>query len=216
MPVYSLPDLPYDYSALEPHVSARIMQLHHDRHHRAYVDGANQALDHLGDARAAGEFEKVEALERALAFNLSGHVLHSLFWKNLRPGGGGPPQGVLAKAIERDFGSFDAFRRQMTRCAATVFGSGWAALVWEPVAGRLMTMQILDHQDQCAIGAFPLMVLDAWEHAYYLQYGPDKAKYVDAIWNAWNWEDVARRYDGACLYDLRIKAEPKTAPPVPA
>src|SRR5215469_9793104 len=110
MTKYALPDLPYDYGALEPHVSAKIMQLHHDKHHKTYVDGANQTLETLAEARAKGDFARIAALEEALAFNLSGHVLHSIFWRNLLPDGGGKPTGELAAAIDQEFGSFDAFK----------------------------------------------------------------------------------------------------------
>ena len=190
---YVLPALRYDYGALEPHVSGRIMELHHDKHHAAYVKGANAAIEQLHEARLKGDFTLLAALERALAFNLSGHVLHSLFWQNLSPRG-----GSLAEQVDRDFGSFDAFRRQLTQAAATIMGSGWAALVWEPVGGCLLTTQIYDHQSNLAQAGVPLMVLDAWEHAYYLQYRNNRASYVDAIWNIINWSDVADRFAHAC------------------
>ncbi len=130
---YVLPDLPYDYGALEPHLSGKIMQLHHDKHHRTYVDTANQCIDKLIEIRRKKDFETIAALEHKLAFNVSGHVLHSLFWQNLAPQAGGEPQGELAKAIARDFGSFEIFQQQMIHTAATIMGSGWAALVWDPV-----------------------------------------------------------------------------------
>lgn len=191
---YVLPDLPYDYSALEPHISGEIMQLHHDKHHRTYVTGANQALAGLEDARNKNDFAKIAALERSLAFHVSGHILHSLFWQNLSPDGGGQPNGALAAQVNADFGSFDGFKNQMTRAAATIMGSGWAALAWDPASTRLIVVQIHDHQSETAQGSLPLMVLDAWEHAYYLQYRADKAKFFEAVWNLWNWEDVAGRY----------------------
>jgi Fe-Mn family superoxide dismutase len=194
MTKYALPDLPYDYAALEPHISARIMELHHDKHHRTYVDGANEALEQLDEARKTGDFTRIAALEKALGFNVSGHVLHSLFWNNLSPDGEDQPKGELADALKRDFGSFAAFKKQMTQVAATHMGSGWAALVWDPGSSRLLTAQIHDHQSETLIGSVPLMVIDAWEHAYYLQYQNEKAKFFDAIWNVWNWEDIAQRY----------------------
>ncbi len=201
---YVLPDLPYDYSALEPHVSGEIMQLHHDQHHRTYVDGANQALDGLGEARHKSDFAKIAALERALAFNVSGHILHSLFWQNLSPAGGGQPSGALAEQMHADFGSFDAFKKQMIRAAATIMGSGWAALAWDPAAAGLIIVQIHDHQSETAQGSLPLMALDAWEHAYYLQYRADKTKYFEAVWNLWNWEDVGTRYMASCNVTLGL------------
>lgn len=197
MKEYALPDLPYDYDALEPHISGEIMQLHHDKHHRTYVNGANQALAGLEQARDKGDFVKIAALEHLLAFNVSGHVLHSLFWQNLSPNGGGRPNGALSKQIDADFGSFDAFKEQTIRAAATITGSGWVALSWDPASGRLIVVQIHDHQSETAQGSLPLMVLDAWEHAYYLQYRADKAKYFEAVWNLWNWDDVGARYMAA-------------------
>ncbi|MFO7277152.1 MAG: superoxide dismutase [Pseudomonadota bacterium] len=191
---YVLPDLPYDYGALEPHISGKILELHHGKHHRAYVDGANKVLEQLQEARQKGDFTHIAALERQLAFNVSGHVLHSIFWQNMKPNGGGKPKGELAEAIDRDFGSFDAFKQQLTKAAGTIMGSGWAALVWDPLSQSLTTVQIHDHQSQTIQGSVPLLVIDAWEHAYYLQYHNEKLKFFDAVWNVWNWDDVAQRY----------------------
>jgi Fe-Mn family superoxide dismutase len=201
---YVLPDLPYDYGALEPHLSGRIMELHHDKHHRTYVDTANECIEKLLEIRRKRDFDSIAALEHKLAFNVSGHVLHSLFWQNLAPGAGGKPQGPLAQAIERDFGGFDVFREQLVHAAATIMGSGWAALVWDPVIHRLGTTQIHDHQSEVTQGSVPLLVLDAWEHAYYLQYQTEKNRYFDAIWNLWNWSDVARRFESAQQVDLLL------------
>lgn len=205
MTKYVLPDLRYDYGALEPHLSGRIIELHHGRHHRAYVDAANRAIEQLIEARHADNFEHLPALERSMAFHVSGHVLHSIYWQNLTPGGGGRPKGPLAETIQRDFGSFDSFKKQLTKAAATIMGSGWAALVWDPVMRRLGTSQFHDHQSWVTQGSVPLMVLDAWEHAWYLQYQADKLKYFDAIWNLWNWEDVAERLANAQRVDLALE-----------
>ena len=194
MPAYTLPELAYDFGALEPHVSGKIMELHHDKHHAAYVKGANETLDRLSEARTSEDFSRLGALEKKLAFNLSGHVLHSLFWKNLAPKGGDRPTGELAEAIQNDFGGFEKFRKQMTETAGTIMGSGWAALVWEPVAHRLLTTQIYDHQSNLAQGGLPIMVLDAWEHAYYLQYQNRKVDFFQAVWSCWNWKDIGARY----------------------
>ena len=136
MPVYTLPDLPYDYGALEPHYSGKILELHHDKHHAAYVKGANEAVEGLAEARRKNDFAKIAQLERALAFNVSGHVLHSLFWRNLSPDGGDRPEGTFAQAIDRDFGGFDPFKKQLVQAAMTIMGSGWAALCWDPVGRR--------------------------------------------------------------------------------
>jgi Fe-Mn family superoxide dismutase len=202
---YTLPDLPYDYGALEPHVSGKIMQLHHDKHHRNYVNGANEALDALADARARNDFSRTAALERSLAFNVSGHVLHSLFWQNLAPRAGGEPSGALADQVKRDFGEFGRFRAELNAAAATIMGSGWAALTWDPLSKRLLTAQIHDHQNEITQGGVPILVLDAWEHAYYLQYGPEKKSYFEAIWNVWNWADVERRFESVRGIDLALR-----------
>jgi Fe-Mn family superoxide dismutase len=204
MTEYILPDLRYDYAALEPHLSGRIMELHHDKHHRAYVKGANAALEQLAQARLSGHLDQIAALERALAFNLSGHVLHSIFWQNMVPGGGGEPDGDFADALQRDFGSFAAFKNQLINACATIMGSGWGALVRDPLSGRLMTVQVHDHQSEFIQASTPLLVLDAWEHAYYLQYQTDKKKYFEAIWNVWNWADVAARFRSAQQIDVLV------------
>jgi Fe-Mn family superoxide dismutase len=204
MPTYSLPDLRYDYGALEPHISGKIMELHHDKHHAAYVKGANEALDKLGEAREKDDFTRLGALEKALAFHLSGHVLHSLFWQNLTPKGGGRPDGELSDAIERDFGGFDKLKRQLTEVASTIMGSGWGALIWEPLAGKLLTAQVYDHQSNLSQGGVPILVLDAWEHAYYLQYQNRKTEFFEAVWSVWNWEDVAERFAAVRALDVAL------------
>jgi len=201
---YTLPPLPYDYKALEPHIDEATMRVHHDKHHAAYVKGANETLEKLDDARDREDFTRLPALEKALAFHLSGHVLHSLFWKNLAAKNAGRPDGDLGDAIKRDFGSFEKFKRQMTQTAATVMGSGWAALVWEPVGKRLLTTQIYDHQSNLSQGGLPIMVIDAWEHAFYLQYQNRKQEFFDAVWNVWNWRDIAERFESVRETTLEI------------
>jgi superoxide dismutase, Fe-Mn family len=201
---YTLPDLDYDYAALEPHISGELLELHHSKHHAAYVKQANETLEKLDEARDKGDFTRIAALEKALAFNLSGHVLHSIFWRNLGPKGGGEPRGELAGLVRRDFGSFDKMKAQLTNVASTVMGSGWAALVWEPLAGRLLTCQIYDHQSNLTQGGIALMVIDAWEHAYYLQYRNQKQAFFDAVWNLWAWPDIEARYKAASGVDLQI------------
>jgi Fe-Mn family superoxide dismutase len=215
MPEFSLPELAYDYSALEPHISGKIMELHHDKHHKKYVEGANEAKAALKEARARGNFDKLSALQHLLSFNLSGHVLHSIFWSNLSPDGGGEPDGELLNAVKNDFGSFATFKKQLTALAASITGSGWAALVWDPIGQCLSTSQIHDHQSEILQGSTPLLVLDAWEHAYYLQYQTDKAKYFEAIWNVWNWDDVAARLRAAQRVNLSIglTSRPEAAAP---
>ncbi|HEV7886570.1 MAG TPA: superoxide dismutase [Acidimicrobiales bacterium] len=201
MDVYTLPDLPFDPGALEPHLSARIVELHHDKHHATYVKGANTALEKLHDIRASGDFATISMLERNLAFNVSGHVLHSVLWTNLSPDGGGAPTGPLASTIEESFGGFEPFRQQMTEAAATIQGSGWALASWEPMAGRLVVQQVHDHQGEHGQGTVPLLAIDAWEHAYYLQYENRKPDYLKAIWNVVNWTDVNRRFEAARAAD---------------
>jgi superoxide dismutase, Fe-Mn family len=204
MSQYVLPDLRYDYGALEPHISGKIMELHHDKHHAGYVKGANTAIEKLDEARAKEDFTRVAAMEKALAFNISGHVLHSLFWQNLTPKANDRPSGPLSERITNDFGSFEKLKKQMNEVAGTIMGSGWAALVWEPLAGRLLTTQIYDHQSNLAQGGIPLMVIDAWEHAFYLQYQNRKTEFFDAIWNCWNWKDVADRFDAARQVNVEL------------
>jgi Fe-Mn family superoxide dismutase len=199
---YTLPQLPYDYAALEPHVSARIMELHHGKHHASYVKNANDVLDQIGESRQKEDWSRLPALERALAFHLSGHILHSIFWGNLTPRGGGRPGESLARALERDLGGFDRFQAQMNQAAATIMGSGWAALVWEPTGGRLLVTQVYDHQSNLVQGGLPILVMDAWEHAFYLQYENRKTDFFAALWNVWNWEDIGRRYEAVARVRL--------------
>jgi superoxide dismutase, Fe-Mn family len=204
MAYYSLPDLPYDYAALEPYLAGRILELHHDKHHKAYVDGANKVMERLQEARATSDFGTINQLEKNLAFHLSGHVLHSLFWKNLTPHGGGEPSGELAAAVTEHLGSFDQFRAQFVEAANNVQGSGWAALSWEPLGKRLIIEQVYDHQGNVGQGGPPLLVLDMWEHAYYLQYENRKTEWVDGFWHLVNWDDVATRFANTSGIDLAI------------
>ena len=205
---YSLPDLPYDYAALEPHVSAQIMELHHDKHHAAYVTGANQTLEKLAAARDKDDFGAIVGLEKTLAFHVSGHVLHSIFWKNQSPDGGDKPDGALGSAIDENFGSFDKFKAHFTQATSTIQGSGWGVLAYEPLAGRLIVEQVYDHQGNVGNGSVPLLVFDAWEHAFYLQYKNVKADFFAALWNVVNWPDVAARLDAAKALTIPGRAGP--------
>ncbi len=191
---YELPPLPYPYDALEPHIDEQTMKLHHDLHHKSYVDGLNKALDQLQAAREGGDFGLVKHWEREAAFHGSGHFLHSIFWQNMGPQKGGEPSGDLASQITKDFGSFEAFKKQFTAAAGAVEGSGWAMLVWEPTAGQLEVLTAEKHQNLTQWGVRPLLVLDVWEHAYYLKYQNKRAAYVEAWWNVVNWSDVAARF----------------------
>ncbi len=197
MPVYTLPDLPYDYAALEPHISGRIMELHHDKHHAAYVAGANAALDALAQARESGDLAAVNLHEKNLAFNLGGHTNHTVFWHNLSPDGGGEPAGELAAAITDQFGSFAAFKAHFAAVATGIQGSGWAVLGWDSIGERLLVFQLFDQQANVPLGVTPVLMLDMWEHAFYLDYLNVKADYVKAFWNLANWSDVAGRLDRA-------------------
>ncbi|GAB3447627.1 superoxide dismutase [Streptomonospora sediminis] len=194
---YELPELPYDYAALEPWISGQIMELHHDKHHAAYVSGANTALDKMAEAREKEDLSTVNLLEKNLAFNLAGHINHTVFWPNMSPDGGDKPEGELGAAITDQFGSFDAFRAHFGAVATGVQGSGWAILAWDILGQRLIIEQLYDHQGNLAAGSYPLLMLDMWEHAFYLQYKNVKADYVKAFWNVVNWADVQRRFEDA-------------------
>jgi superoxide dismutase, Fe-Mn family len=194
---YTLPDLPYDYGALAPHIDGEIMELHHSKHHQTYVTGLNTVLDQLAEARAAGSFGSIGGLEKTLAFNLGGHLNHSVFWTNLSPDGGDKPTGELAAAIDDHFGSFDAFRGQFTANALDIKGSGWSILGWDSVGKNLLVFQLYDQQGNVPVCITPILMLDMWEHAFYLQYRNVKADYVKAWWNVVNWADSAARFDTA-------------------
>ncbi|WP_257477126.1 superoxide dismutase [Acidipropionibacterium jensenii] len=194
MDVYTLPDLDYDYGALEPYISGEIMQLHHDKHHQTYVTGANTALEKLAEAREKGDLGAVNKLEKDLAFNLGGHINHSVFWKNMSPDGGGRPEGNdVAAAIDEYFGSFEGFQNHFNETAKGLQGSGWAILAWDVLGQRLNVLQLFDQQGNVPTGQIPVLQLDMWEHAYYLQYKNVKADYVKNWWNVVNWTDVAAR-----------------------
>ena len=195
MATYELPELDYAYDALEPHISAEIMELHHSKHHATYVAGANAALEAL-EAEREGEAnpDRVRALSKNLAFNLGGHSNHTIFWKNLSPNGGGEPTGELAEAINKDFGSFEKFKAHFSAAALGLQGSGWAVLGYDHISGKLIIQQLTDQQGNISANFTPLLQLDMWEHAFYLQYKNVKADYVKAVWNVFNWDDVAERY----------------------
>ncbi|TPW76646.1 superoxide dismutase [Schumannella soli] len=198
MAKYTLPELPYDFAALEPHISGKIMELHHDKHHATYVGGANTALEKLAEARDNGDLANVNKLEKDLAFNLGGHVNHSIFWTNLSPEGGGQPEDAdLKAAIEDGFGSFDRFQAHFTANALGIQGSGWSVLSWDPIGEQLLIQQLFDQQGNTAQGTIPIFQVDMWEHAFYLDYLNVKADYVKAIWNIANWQNVAARFAAA-------------------
>jgi len=194
MSKYVLPDLSYDYGALEPNISGRIMELHHDKHHLAYVNGANSALDALAEARDKNDLTMVNKFQKDLAFNLAGHVNHTVFWKNMSPEGGDKPTGELAAAIDEFFGTFDAFKAHFSASALGIQGSGWSILVWDIMGQKLIIEQLYDHQGNLSVGSIPLLMLDMWEHAFYLDYQNVKPEYVKAFWNIVNWADVQARF----------------------
>jgi Fe-Mn family superoxide dismutase len=203
---YDLPDLPYGYRDLEPAYSAEMLELHHDKHHAAYVAGVNKAFADLAEARNSKDYGAINQLQKDLAFNLSGHVLHSIFWRNMSPNGGGDPSGPLAAIVDNAFGSADALREQLSHAAASIQGSGWGALCYEPMSRQLIVEQIYDHQGNLSNATVPLLVLDMWEHAYYLQYKNDKKQWIERFWDLVDWNDVAMRYKSVEPLDLSLAA----------
>jgi superoxide dismutase, Fe-Mn family len=189
---FSLPKLPYANNALAPHISEQQLTLHHDKHHLAYVNGANAVFEKLEKARKENVEADQKALLKELSFNIGGHMLHSIFWENMVPAGkgGGKPGGAIADEIDKEFGSFDRFKAEFTKAAVSAEGSGWAALAMHGCVPRPVIMQIEKHN----VNVYPtfqiLMILDVWEHAYYLDYKNDRAKFVEAYWNLVNWDYV--------------------------
>jgi Fe-Mn family superoxide dismutase len=198
MSQHQLPELPYAFDALEPWYDAQTVELHYSKHHQGYVAGLTAALGKLAAAREAGDHALVKHYERELAFHGGGHSLHTIFWSNLKPDGGGRPSGELAEAIDRFFGSFEAFDKQLRAASVAVEGSGWGVLAVEPVSCGLAIVQVEKHQNQMLPGWIPILVIDVWEHAYYLKYQNRRAEFVDAVMDHLvNWDDVADRYKKA-------------------
>jgi Fe-Mn family superoxide dismutase len=194
---YTLPHLPYGYKALAPYISEVQLTLHHQKHHQAYVTGANAILEKLDKARKDNADLDMKALLKELSFHLGGFRLHTLFWENLAPagvGGGGIPKGALAAAMNAEFGTFERFKKEFTLVASSVEGSGWAVLTYCMNTGRLMMMQVEKHNVNVIPGYRILMALDLWEHAYYLDYKNDRAKFIDAFWHLVNWDAVDARF----------------------
>jgi len=192
-PLYELPPLPYPYDALEPYIDQETLKIHHTKHHAGYVKGLNAALEKLEEARKNDDYSTIKYWSRQLAFNGSGHVLHTLYWQNMSADGG-EPAGPLAEAIQRDFGSVDAFLKQFAAATGAVEGSGWGALAYEPMAGKLMVLQVEKHQDLTVWGATPLLICDVWEHAYYLKYQNRRKDYIDGFLKIVNWDAVSERF----------------------
>ena len=191
MAKYTLPDLPYAYDALAPHLSQETMELHHDKHHAAYVKAANETIERLGNA----ESWQVPGLERALAFNVSGHGLHTLFWDSMSPEMEQKPSGALAEAIDASFGSMDKYLDRFKAALTTIQGSGWALLMWEPMASMLEIVQVQNHDGALLIGATPILAADGWEHAYYVDYRNDKAAWADSFTHLTDWAGAGRRFE---------------------
>ncbi|MGE7764699.1 superoxide dismutase [Peribacillus sp. NPDC096540] len=194
---HTLPPLPYAYNALEPTISEEIMYLHHDKHHQTYVDGLNKAELMMKKARETKDYSLLKHWEKEAAFHGSGHYLHSIFWEGMIPRGGGQPKGDLLKQIEKDFGSFAAFKNHFSEAAKQVEGVGWAILVWVPRARKLEILQSELHMILTQWDTIPVLVLDVWEHAYYLQYKNNRASYVDKWWDVVNWPQTALRFTEA-------------------
>lgn len=194
--LYSLPKLPYDYAALEPYISEQQLTLHHTKHHLAYVNGANALIEKFGKARKEGVDMDMKAASKELSFHVGGFNLHNKFWENMAPagkGGGGAPKGELAKVIDAEYGSFDRFKKEFTQAASSTEGSGWAALSYCRTAERPVILQIEKHNVNVVPGWKMLLVLDVWEHAYYLDYKNDRGKFIEGFWNIVNWNVVADR-----------------------
>jgi Fe-Mn family superoxide dismutase len=198
---YSLPPLPYSYTDLEPYIDAQTMKLHHDVHHAGYVTNANAAIAELENVRRVGgeQIAQVRALTDNLAFNVSGHLLHAVFWPNMaRDGGGDPePDSEIARMIKRDFGTLEAFRGQFQAAAQQVQGSGWGILAYEPAGQCLLVLEAEKHQNNGVWGVVPLLVVDVWEHAYYLKYQNKRSSYIKAFMNVINWRNVEERLRAA-------------------
>jgi len=195
---FELPPLPYAYDALEPFLGEQTLTLHHDKHHQGYVNGLNEAEEKLAAAQEAGDFAGIRTLCDALAFNYSGHLLHSLFWTNMSPDGGGEPAGDLADQIAQDFRSFATFKAQLLAATNSVQGSGWGVLAWQPMGEKLVILQAEKHQNLAQWGVTPILVLDVWEHAYYLDYQNRRSDFTAAFFDVVNWSDVSARLVG-CL-----------------
>lgn len=191
---HELPPLPYDYKALEPYYSEEILRLHHDKHHAAYVNGLNAAEEKVGKMIASGDFALANTIANDLAFHGSGHILHSIFWTNMKPAGGGEPTGELLDMIKKQFQSFDAFKNLFIATSNSIQGSGWGILAYNPMFDSLVVLGAEKHENRTQWGVQPLLVCDVWEHAYYLQYQNRRPEWTKAfIEHLVNWDDVARR-----------------------
>lgn len=200
MTQYKLPDMPYDFSALEPVISGQIMEIHYTKHHNAYVTNLNTALEKYREAESKSDMAAMIGLQQAIRFNGGGHVNHSIFWTNLAPfskGGGASPTGDLAQALTQEFGSFDSFIEKFSAQTVAIQGSGWGWLGYDKVKGCLITTTCANQDPLSTQGFIPLLGIDVWEHAYYLQYKNVRADYVKNIWKVVNWHNVQERFTQA-------------------
>ncbi|MGQ9513896.1 MAG: superoxide dismutase [Thermoproteota archaeon] len=196
--LYVLPKLPFKYDDLKPYISEEQLRIHHEKHHQAYVNGANTILQRIDKARKEGIDLDMRATLKELSFNIGGHLLHSLFWGNLAPvgRGGGKPSGTIGDVIDKEYTSFERFKKEFTQAATSVEGSGWSALTLCKQTRRPMIMQIEKHNNNVYPTFHILMILDVFEHAYYIDYKNDRAKFVEAFWNIVNWDEVEKRLEG--------------------
>ncbi len=194
---YKLPPLPYDYDALEPHIDAKTMRIHHDKHHAGYTRGLNKVISKLSASRDSGDFGKIQQLSRLLAFHAGRYFNHIIFWNNMAKagyGGGGRPTGTLATQIKNDFGAFNKFQAHFNAATKAIEGNGWGVLAYHPALQRLVVMTMMNQQDLVTIGSVPLLMCDVWEHAYYISYQNRRGDYIKAWWNVVNWDNVAKRF----------------------
>jgi Fe-Mn family superoxide dismutase len=199
---FQLPALPYDFNGLEPVISAEILQIHYSKHHKAYVDNLNIALEKYGLAESKNDLASMIALMKAIQFNGGGHINHSIFWTNLCPianGGGQGPKKELARAIDQNFGSFTAFKEKFTSAATAIQGSGWGWLAWNKETKALQIVACSNHELVSSLGLVPLLTVDVWEHAYYLQYKNLRADFVKSIWQVINWQNIEERFLKGCI-----------------
>lgn len=195
--LYELPELPYAYNALEPHISEQQLTIHHDKHHQAYIDAANAIIKLFDESREKGTDFDIKAKAKELSFNVGGLQLHKLFWENMGPAdeNGGEPTGKIAEYIKKDFGSFERFKKEFSQAAISTEGSGWAVLTLCKNTDRIFILQYEKHNVNVTPRWTPLMVLDVWEHAYYLDYKNVRPDFVEAFWNIVNWDEVNKRVE---------------------
>ena len=187
-----LPPLPYDYDALEPHISEQVLNWHHDTHHQGYVNGLNSAEETLAENRESGDYSSTGGALSNVTHNGCGHYLHTMFWENMSPDGGGKPSGELADRIEEDFGSYEGWKGEFEAAASAA--SGWALLVYDPVANQLRNIAVDNHDEGALWGAHPVLALDVWEHSYYYDYGPDRGSFIDAFFEVVDWDAAEENF----------------------